>query len=240
MKQVELIQFATADELARMVAEAWLEEVATAQREGKPHHVALSGGRITLKFFTVAIELATSRQMKLENVHFFWADERSVPPADPESNFAAANEHFFKPLAIPHDYVHRIQGELTLEQAVTAATAEIQSIVPIDSSDQPRLDLIFLGMGEDGHVASLFPGESEAERSNPAVFRAITNSPKPPPKRITLGYGVIAAAGQVWVLASGKGKETALAESLSATGQTPLARVLQSRSHSKVFTDIRL
>ena len=100
------------------------------------------------------------------------------------------------------------------------------------------LDLIFLGMGEDGHVASLFPGESESARTNPAVYRAIRNSPKPPPTRVTLGYPAIAAAREVWVLASGGGKEAALRESLKPDGQTPLSRVLQTHPKPKVFTDI--
>ena len=278
VNNVELISFATADELARAVAGAWLDEIAAAQRAGKAHCVALSGGRITLKFFAAVIEMAGARGVSLADVHFFWADERCVPPADPESNFAAANEQFFQPLAIAPEKVHRIQGELPPDQAADLATAEIQRVVlpspsprpsgervgergfeletvgllsPALSSlgggegvgQQPSLDLIFLGMGEDGHVASLFPGEPETARANPAVFRAITNSPKPPPNRVTLGYAAIAAAKHVWVLASGKGKEAALAESLSPTGQprtlSGLARVLQSRPHSKVFTDIR-
>ena len=94
-------------------------------------------------------------------------------------------------------------------------------------------------MGEDGHVASLFPGEREADGASPAVFRAVMNSPKPPPNRVTLGYAAIAAAKQVWVLTSGAGKEAALRESLSPTGRTPLARVLRARSDARVFTDIR-
>lgn len=194
--------------------------------------MALSGGRITLKFFAAVIELAKVQGVSLENVHFFWADERCVPPTDSESTFAAANEHFFQPLGIAPDKIHRIPGELPPAKAAELAATELARFCP-------HLDLIFLGMGEDGHVASLFPGEPEATRANPAVFRAVTNSPKPPPNRVTLGYRSIAAAKQVWVLASGKGKEAALAESLSATGKTPLARVLQSRAHSKVFTDIR-
>ena len=94
-------------------------------------------------------------------------------------------------------------------------------------------------MGEDGHVASLFPGEPEGVSGNPAVFRSVT-AVKPPPKRLTLGYPALAAASQVWVLASGSGKEGALRNSLSPNGSTPLARVIKLRSQTRILTDIRV
>ena len=100
------------------------------------------------------------------------------------------------------------------------------------------LDLIFLGMGEDGHVASLFPDAPPEILSCASPFLAIENSPKPPPRRITLSYAAIAAARQVWALVSGAGKQAALRESLRPGGQTPLARVLQSRSRTTIFCDI--
>jgi len=245
MTRFELVSIATADALARAVAGAWLEEVAAAQRAGKPHCVALSGGRITQKFFAEVVALVREGRHAgdpnfrdggtppLPNVHFFWADERCVPPSDAESNFKLADELLFQPLGIAAEKIHCICGELPPAAAAELAVKDFSAVTA-------QLDLVLLGMGEDGHVASLFPGEPEAARANLAVFRAITNSPKPPPNRVTLGYGAIAAAMQVWVLASGAGKAAALRESLSPTGQTPLARVLRARSNSKVFSDIRL
>jgi 6-phosphogluconolactonase len=94
-------------------------------------------------------------------------------------------------------------------------------------------------MGEDGHTASLFPGEAASVMEDPAMYRAVTAT-KPPPRRITLGYGAIAAAREAWVLASGKGKEAALRESLSPAGRTPLARVLRMRSLTRIYTDVPL
>lgn len=237
---VELIHFKTPDELAAAVANAWLVEIAAARRAGKPHCVALSGGRITLKLFAAVIEEAKTRGVSLAGVDFFWADERCVPPNDTENSFAAADKFLFQPLSIAADRVHRIRGEESPEIAARQAEAEICRITPLNADGQPVLDLIFLGMGEDGHVASLFPGEPEAALTDHSVYRVVTNSPKPPPVRITLGYAAIAAAQQVWVLASGAGKEAALRESLKPDGPTPLARVLRSRPATKVFTDIHL
>lgn len=248
---METLNFPSADALAAAVASAWLDEIAVANRSGKPHFVALSGGRITLKFFAAVIEQSKARDISLNNVHFFWADERCVPPDDKESSYAAAAEHFFRPLAIAPDKIHRILGELSPERAIQLANEEILRVVPLsppsprlsgerETGAQPLLDIVFLGMGEDGHVASLFPEESEAARLNPAIYRAIGNSPKPPPNRVTLGYDAIAAASNVWVLASGAGKEAVLRESLSPEGKTPLARVLKLSNTAKVFTDIKV
>src|SRR5688572_1227622 len=235
MASFDLLTFEHADALARSVAAGWIDEITQANRSSKPHYVALSGGRITLKLFASVIEQATVRNTSLAGVHFFWADERCVPPTDPESNFAAADKQFFQPLGISAGNIHRICGEDAPTTAATLAEEEILRIVPRNGGGQPALDLILLGMGEDGHVASLFPGEPES--ADQSVYRAIGNSPKPPPNRVTLGYRAIAAARKVWVLASGAGKETALRESLKPDGQTPLARVLRS-SKATVFTDI--
>ena len=103
---------------------------------------------------------------------------------------------------------------------------------------QPVLDLVFLGMGEDGHVASLFPNDTEAFE-NHAVYRAVTG-PKLPPRRITLGYPALIEARAVWVLASGEGKADILRASLTDDNSTPLARVLSSRTHTEIFTDFDL
>lgn len=238
-RNAELIHFDRDAELANAVACAWLDEVATARRAGKAYCVALSGGRITLKLFAAVIEQVKARGISLAGVDFFWADERCVPPNDPESSFAAADKFFFQPLAITADKIHRIRGEGTPEDAAREAEAEVCRIAPLDTDGQPMLDLVLLGMGEDGHVASLFPGESEAAMADKSVYRVVRNSPKPPPVRISLGYPTIAAAHRVWVLASGAGKEAALRESLKPDGQTPLAQVLRSCPQARVFTDIR-
>lgn len=239
MNKTQIISFQNPEELARIVAAAWLKEIAAANEAARPHYAALSGGRITLKFFAAVSEMSRAQNVSLANAHFFWADERCVPPDDKESSFGAANEAFFRPLGIAAEHIHRVLGELSPEQALDQANAEIKRIVPLNAAGQPVLDLIFLGLGEDAHVASLFPRETEAERADPAVYRLITDSPKPPPTRVTLGYPAIAAAKAVWVLASGAGKEAALRDSLAVGSKTPLGRVLQMRTGTRVFTDIR-
>ena len=235
----QLFAFATTDELASRAAGLWLDEIESANRAGKTHCVALSGGRITQKFFTATVEQAKARDVSFARVHFFWADERCVPPTDPESNFKLASELLFAPLQIPASQIHRIRGEDSPQAAVKLAEEELRLFAP-DKNGQPALDLIILGMGEDGHVASLFPDAPSKILNFTAPFLAIENSPKPPPRRISLSYAAIAAARQVWALISGAGKASALRESLRSGGQTPLARVIASRARTKIFSDIRL
>ncbi|MGA2786894.1 MAG: 6-phosphogluconolactonase [Verrucomicrobiota bacterium] len=247
MKNFELISFATAGELARAVAGAWLDEIAAAKRADKRHCVALSGGRIARKFYAAVVEQAKTRKIGdggtpslPDNVHFFWADERCVPPDDAESNFAIAKKFLLAPLKISDVQVHRIRGEDSPEAAAKAASTEICKIAPVNETGQPVLDLIFLGMGEDGHVASLFPGEPDVLISDKAIYRAVKNSPKPPKNRVTLGYAPVATAKQAWVLVSGTGKEAALRELLSSKVRTPLAQVTQFRTQTKIFSDVYL
>ena len=152
-------------------------------------------------------------------------------------NFGLARTHLLAPLGILPDRIHRLRGEIAPERAAAEGEAEICRIAPMNAAGQPVLDLVLLGMGEDGHVASLFPGAPDAVVGGGAVYQPVTAS-KPPPRRITMNFPTIAAARQVWVLASGAGKTEALRESLSPGGQTPLARVLQSRQNTILFTDI--
>jgi 6-phosphogluconolactonase len=240
MPNFELISFSGPDTLATAAATAWLNEIESAQRAGKSHCVALSGGRITQKFFLSTTEKALARNVPFHHVHFFWADERCVPPTDPESNFKLADDLLFTPLKISEEQIHRLRGELPPEQAVVQANAEIFRVAP-NEGGQAILDLIFLGMGEDGHVASLFQNarfeaKKDAKCNDPFFF--VPDSPKPPPRRISLNYNAIIAAKEVWVLASGTGKEDALQKSLSAEGKTPLGRVIKSRKNTKIFVDI--
>jgi 6-phosphogluconolactonase len=215
-----------------------LDEIEIANRLKAPHDVALSGGRITQKFAAAVVEEVGRRKVSLAQVNFFWADERCVPPTDAQSNFRLVNEGLFMPLNISPEKIHRLRGEDGPEGGAKQAEAEIRKIVGPNAKGQPVLDLIFLGLGEDGHVASLSPDEPESMMSDPAVFRGVRHFAKPPPKRITIGYQTIAAARQVWMLASGTGKEQALRESLAPNGKTSFTRVLKLREQTKIFSDI--
>ncbi len=234
---LETIKAATTVALAQTAAERCL--LLCSASSGQTKLVALSGGRVAQDFFRAVARLAQERGQSLTHVHWFWADERCVPPDHADSNYRSAAELLLTLLGLPSQNIHRLRGEDEPEQAAREAEKELRQFAQSTTDGQPVLDLVLLGMGEDGHVASLFPGETEAVMESVAVYRAVTAS-KPPPRRLTLGYGAIAAAREVWVLASGAGKEAALRESLSPTGRTPLARVLRVRDQTRIFTDIAL
>jgi 6-phosphogluconolactonase len=239
MATFDLRRFPGPEALAETAARDLLKEISAANAKSQPFSTALSGGRIAKTFFSTLAAQARAQAVSLTGVHFFWSDERCVPPSEPESNYRAPDELLFAPLAIPASQIHRVEGEKPPAEAALTAEAELRRVVPCRPDEQPVLDLVLLGMGEDGHVASLFPGEPEVVMTSRAVYRRVT-AVKPPPQRITLGYPAIAAARQVWVLISGPGKENALRESLDAQGRTPLARVLGLRSFSRLYCDCKV
>ncbi|MBI1840064.1 MAG: 6-phosphogluconolactonase [Verrucomicrobia bacterium] len=236
MPRVDLIQFESDTALAAAAADQWLEHAREARRAGDRCRVALSGGRIAKVFFSAIAAAARRSNVDLDHVDFFWADERCVPPDHSESNFAAAREALLAPLKTQSERIHRIQGELPPAQAAAEANAELARVLASDASRPAVLDLVILGMGEDGHVASLFPEGPGDPSPNPAPYRAVVAS-KPPPHRVTLSYAMIASARSVWVLASGAGKSEALSRSLIST-QTPLGKVRVSRAELRIFSDI--
>ena len=227
--------FNNKQDLARYAAKMWLDRLALSD-PNKPFTVALSGGRIPKLFYQLVVGLAQPSLFK--NVHFFWSDERLVPATDDESNFKLADEGLLRPLRIPNNQVHRVLTEHDEAKAVQGVTDELQRFTENKEDGQPVIDLVFLGMGEDAHVASLFPGDLDALESK-AIYRAVTG-PKPPFRRVTLGYPVLSAAREVWVLASGESKVEALRSSISIDSVTPLARVLQSREETEILTDFTL
>jgi 6-phosphogluconolactonase len=238
VSRFELITFADTRLLASEVAARWIDWLEERQGD-RPIHVALSGGRVTSRFFAEIARQLGSATSLIQPVHFFWADERCVPPEFPDSNYRVAREELFLPLKTRDTMIHRVPGELPPAEGAAKAEAELRRVVAANTSEQPSLDLVFLGMGEDGHVASLFPGQAESAKQARQIYRAVTG-PKPPPNRVTLSYAAIAAAREVWVLASGEGKQPALRESLKENGGTPLARVLQGRAATRVFADVAL
>ncbi len=231
----ELRWFADEQALATAAARDWL---ALLQSSSEPQAVALSGGRITKTFFAAIAEMAKASTAPLAKVDFFWADERCVPPTHPESNFGLAQESLFRPLGIAPERIHRLKGEGPPAVAVAEASNDIRRLVPGGSSGVPVLDIIFLGLGEDGHTASLMPNAPPEVLASREPYVHVSNSSKPPPNRLTMTYPVLAAARNVWALVAGAGKAEALRESLMPGGKTPFARVLRSRRQTLIYTDL--
>jgi len=234
---VKLLRFPNAATLAADAANAWIHVVTQAGQEGKPHFVALSGGRIVRDFYKNVVDDARARKTDFAHVQFFWGDERCVPPTNPESNFGVAQTLLFEPLAIRASQIHRIHGEDSPADAVRRMNSDVLGLLPQNASGQPIFDLIFLGLGEDAHVASLFPTAPVEVVEATGPFLSVVG-PKPPPQRITMSYRTIAAAREVWVLISGAGKVKALSDSLAPNSLTPLGGVIGGRASTRIYTDI--
>jgi 6-phosphogluconolactonase len=237
MKNCEFRFFGNESELAQAAAREWVQLAASKFSAG--HSVALSGGRISSAFFAAVVEEARSLKFTFNHVHFFWADERCVAPDHADSNFRIANEALFQPLAIALDRIHRIKGELPPSKAVDLANSDIR-ILPSAGDGLPLLDMVFLGIGPDGHIASLMPNALPEVENGRGPYLYVPNSPKPPPERITLSYAAICAARNVWTLITGEGKEQALHESLQPGARTPFGRVLEGRKETKIFSTVAL
>jgi 6-phosphogluconolactonase len=145
--------------------------------------------------------------LDVERLEVFWADERAVPESSPESNTALARRAWLDPAGVPAERIHRMPGDAPdLDRAAERHAAALVAL----AGDPPRLDLALLGVGPDGHVASLFPGASELTDARRHVL-VVRDSPKPPPVRLTLSLPVLAASRLVVVAALGAAKAPAIA-----------------------------
>ena len=207
---------ATAEDIAAFAARS-LAEAAEA-RGGEPFRIALSGGSTPKDVYC---RLADEYRDAIDwsRLHVFFVDERPVSPADPASNFRLASEHWLSRVPVPEAQVHRMKGEADdLDAAARAYEDILRNELPM-VGDVPLLDFVWLGMGADGHTASLFPATAAlAERDRWVVANVV---PPPIGPRLTLTYPVLEAARRVQFLVTGLGKAEAVAQVLRFRGQRP-------------------
>jgi len=191
--------------------------------------VALSGGSLATRFFPRLARLP----FDWSRTEFFWADERAVPPSDPESNYAVAVSLWLGPAKVPPANIHRMRGEnADLNRAARDYAAELMRI----AGTPPRLDLVMLGVGPDGHVASLFPGHP-VSRDEQHFVAAVENAPKPPPRRLTLTMPALLNAERIVVAATGKEKAAAIRDALEGDAATPFGTVVKNAQNARILLD---
>ena len=207
-------------------------EVAAAAPADKPFTVAISGGSLPK---LLAAGILAVEGVDYSNWHVFFADERVVPLEDDDSNYKACDEVFFSKAGIARERVYTVDASLTAEEAAAAYTTQLQAVFGAEGT--PAFDLVLLGMGPDGHTASLFPGHALLEVADRWVAH-IEDSPKPPPKRITLTYPVLNAAKAVYFVCTGAGKAPNLAVALGASeGSVPAGEVKPASGNLVWFVD---
>jgi 6-phosphogluconolactonase len=187
----------------------WLAEDAIAQR-GRCM-VALSGGS-TPQALHARLAAAPQMTRLREATEFFFGDERCVGPDDPESNYGMARASLFAPARIPEERVHRMPGEADPEDGARRYEGLIRDRFGAAESEWPRFDVIFLGLGDDGHTASLFPRAPQLHERQRAVVAS--QSPKGVKPRITFTVPLINQARAILMLVSGTGKARAVRTAL--------------------------
>lgn len=202
-KEVKI--FSNSQELAEAFAsELFLMVKSSRQR----FDIALSGGSTPKLLFDVLVGSYRTK-MPWDRIHFWWGDERCVPPTSEESNYGMTQKHLLSKIEMSESQVHRIKGELAPDDAANDYIREIQSHLN-ERADWPVFDLIILGMGDDGHTASIFPHEMEILHS-PKICEVATQ-PESGQKRVSLTGNVINNANRVYFLISGKSKAKRISE----------------------------
>lgn len=203
--------FDNSQEVARAAADRFVDLARAAIRESGRFSVALSGGSTPKVVYELLASGAYRDSLDWSQVHIFFGDERCVPPDDAESNYRMANEAMLSRLPIPPQNIHRMQGVGDAEANARLYEDELRAY--FTNASWPRFDLIFLGMGDDGHTASLFPNSPAL--SETTAWVAANWVEKFNAFRITLTLPAINHAAHIVFLVTGSGKAQRLSEVLS-------------------------
>ena len=177
--------------------------------------VAISGGSTPKAMFALLADASQpfAAAVPWAKLHLYWVDERCVPPTDAESNYRMTNEALLSKVPLPHEQVHRMEGELDPEEAANRYETVLRNSMKLEGAESPAFDLLLLGMGDDGHTASLFPHTAALEEIGRLVVA--NHVPQKDTWRITLTFPVINQARQVCFLIEGGAKAGVLAEVLT-------------------------
>ncbi len=213
-----LHRFPTPDALYDGAADLVVVRIQEAITERGRCSIALAGGSTPKALYERLAAAPRSEQISWRKVTIWFGDERCVRPDNPASNFRMANEALLGRVPLQYHHIHRIEGELSPDVAAEKYAALLAA--------RPPLDIVLLGMGDDGHTASIFPGTPDPD---PEARVIATKSPIEPTDRVTLTLRTISEARSVYFLVSGAGKAARLAEVLAQRGSgapsLPSARV---------------
>lgn len=212
------------------LARDFRNEHARAAAERGHFAVAVPGGSVALHTFPVLASL----DLDWSRIEVFWVDERAVPPTDRESNYRLAESLWLRPAGVPSQCVHRMPAdEPDLHAAAVMYGDEISRVL----GPSRRFDYVLLGVGPDGHVASLFPGHAALQETERSVV-AIDDAPKLPPHRLTLTLPILTSAGRVAVVAFGESKAHVLGEACTREDSPlPVSQVLRRSARPLLVVD---
>jgi 6-phosphogluconolactonase len=208
--------YADKQALASTIAERLIKKLTRFIAERGEATVVLTGG--TMGSASLAAVNASPNRDSVDwaKVNLWWGDERWLPDADPERNETQAREALLAHIPLDPERVHPFpasDGDLTLDEAAAEYATELKHAAP-DGADYPAFDITFLGVGPDGHIASLFP-ERPGIREEHEIVIPVRNSPKPPPERLSLTLPVINSSERIWLMLAGADKASALGLALA-------------------------
>ena len=217
--RAEILLHTGADEVAEALAARLMARLTEIQREFRIPQVALTGGRIATRAYERLASEGPNSAVDWNRVELWWGDERFVTADHPDRNAKQALDLLAKPLALNPDRIHQMPASdsgLDLDQAAEAYARELGDVV---------FDICLLGMGPDGHVASIFPEHPSSYAEGDVI--GVRASPKPPPERISVTLPVINRSHEVWFVVSGADKAAAAKMALLGAGpvQVPAAGV---------------
>jgi 6-phosphogluconolactonase len=201
-------------------------------------NLALAGGETPRLAYTLLSQPEYASRMDWSRMQIYWSDERLVPPDHTYSNYRLAAEVLLRRVPIPQENIHRMHGELPPYEAAQAYEDELRRCLPAGEDGFPCFDLMMVGMGDDGHIASLFPGAPALLEHQRWIVASEHNQPPPPlVPRLSLTLPVINASAQVLLMVSGEKKAETLRQVLEdVPGSEPLpAQLIKPRSGKLVW-----
>ena len=230
---------ATPQALADRVADRFLARVRARTRNGRIAHIALTGGSMGGAVLGAVRVHPRVGEIDWSLVHFWWGDERFVARADADRNALQSRNALLDHIPVPAENVHEVAASdsgLSLDEAAEAYAAELARFGS-DEQPWPSFAVCFLGVGPDGHIASLFPDRPEVTVTDAAAL-AVRDSPKPPPERVTLTRPVLNASKRVWLVLTGADKASALGLALAGANyaNVPVAGA-KGRKRTVFFVD---
>ena len=199
----KIIVVSDENELARRGADFFVQTIAEYQDARDRFSVALSGGTTPRPMYRCLSRPPYVSAIPWETVHLFWVDERMVPFDDPDSNYGAAKDDFLSRIPIPTHHLHPMPVRIPPDRGALQYESELKAFFA-DADEDPLFDLIYLGMGNDGHTASLFPGQEAVRESSAWVLHVKGGNPRLP--RLTLTPRVLNRAKRIIFMISGRGK----------------------------------
>jgi len=219
-----VVRMPEADEVSDLVARRLLDRLIELQDVQPIVHVCLTGGNAANAMYERFAELAEGSELDAAKLQLWWGDERFVPATDPDRNSLQAVSRLARTVSIKSADTHMMaakDGRKDSHECAAEYEAELGGT---------HFDVTLLGVGEDGHVASIFPGHPSFEPTTRNVI-GVTDAPKPPAERISLTIPALNRSTEMWVMATGPGKSEAIARALAGDERLPAAHV-----HGEVAT----